>query len=208
METKYISYRTKKRLRKIFTIAQTTLIIIMIAFSTVLLSANLFHKKQCAPDYFGNNFLEMRGNIKQAIDWEFGIYDKLDSVEVTIFNQKNQAITSFFSNKNGDCSIKLPLNDHYILKVSKQGWLSKLIEVDTRVRGDKMKRYRLLFDIDMFEDITGLESSVLLNPVAYVAYNDLVGRFDYNYKYTEEVNKKLKKLYLDYYHIRKTRGSK
>ena len=146
-------------------------------------------------------FLEMNASIKQAKNWERGSVKKLDSATVVIYNSLNQVVKNLNSTKAGRCVINLPLNERFVIRVSKRGWVTKIIEVDTRITRRIRGKYRLNFEVDMFEDIIGLDASVLNKPIANIVYNRTLDRFDYNYKYTDGVNKKLIKLYSDYYRL-------
>jgi len=148
-------------------------------------------------------YLEMLGNVKQAKEWEKGALKNLDSAKFTVYTQENEIYQEAYSNWCGMCMIKLPVNRQFRIVVTKKGWVSKIITVDSRVTDKKLKRYRLPFEIDMFEYIPELDASVLQDPIAGVVYNEYLNCFDYNFEYTDEVNDRLKKLYSDYYHLRK-----
>lgn len=107
------------------------------------------------------------------------------------------------SDKKGRASFKLPLEKIFIVQVSKDGYVSKRIRVDTRVPFKYRKNYLFRFEVDIFEDIPKLDVSVLKRPVAEIRYNIPNQNFLYDFEYTSKINKDLKKLYRDYYLLEK-----
>lgn len=153
--------------------------------------------RNCGKDLF----LDMLGNAKQAKEWELGDLRNLDSALFTVYNEKQEVVGAYYSNHSGMCALKFRINRLFDVKVSKKGWVTKIIKVDTRVPDEKLRKYSLPFEIDLFEDIPELDASVLKEPIAYVVFNNYLNCFDYNFVYTDEVNARLQKLYTDYYRL-------
>jgi hypothetical protein len=145
------------------------------------------------------NYLEMYGVIK--LNEMFVIDGKkyLDSVEVEILNYEGKVLGSIQSNELGKCFFRLPLNEQFVLKISKKGLVSKLINIDTRTSNEESKKYNLPFEIEMYKEIKDLEILLLKEAIASIKYNYYLNDFDYNYKYTKETNEKIKQIYSDYY---------
>lgn len=182
--------------------------IYFLCFSCTIINANISSRNiSIKTTYFTNTyntcFLEINCSIKQAKNLGTGILKKLDSAKIVIFNSSNHVLHNLYSNKAGNCMIFLPLNQHFIIMVSKKGWVTKIIDVNTRVIGCEVRPYRLEFDIDMFEEIVGLNTTVINDPIANVVYNKFSHRFNYNSKYTVGVNKDLRNLYSEYYRLHK-----
>lgn len=125
----------------------------------------------------------------------------LDSALITIL-QNGIPYSEIWTNKRGKCSFKLALNKVYQIEVSKEGFVTKIIEVNTKVR-DRHDYYSFDFDIDIFEKVKGLDVSVLEKPIARVSYNYLDERFGYDVSYTSKINAELKKMYKSYYQLQK-----
>ena len=64
------------------------------------------------------------------------------------------------------------------------------------------------FDIDLFEEIEGLNVEVLREPIAKITYNNFNKTFDYDYNYTVKINNNIKKLYNEYYRLQKAQKEK
>jgi hypothetical protein len=199
MRAKKNNSQCKKEVCCFRVLRKVILLLFILVLNVKVLSKNLAYQNRC----YMNNFLEMKGCVKQARNCESGSLKRLDSANIVVLNEANKVIKNLYSNKAGMCLIILPLNEHFIIRVLKSGWITKIIDIDTRCYGDRSAQYYLNFEIDMFEDIYGLDASVLKQPIADVVFNKFSNRFDYNYKYTDNINKKLRKLYTDYYRSQK-----
>jgi hypothetical protein len=143
-------------------------------------------------------YLEMKGNVRiQKGDMKVEA-KPLDSAIVTIFNG-DIPYSEILTNKKGRCSFKLPLDKIFKIEVSKAGFVTKFFEVNTKVPSEKRDEYSFVFDIDIFEEVKGLDVSVLQKPIAKVAYNVIQEQFAYDINYTSRINFELKKMYKNYY---------
>jgi hypothetical protein len=146
------------------------------------------------------NCLEMQGIVKQSGSDEYSSEYVLDSAVVSVFNETKKTTDSSFSDKEGKCNINLPLNNEYMIRITKKGFLTKILKIDTRIKRHKKHRYVFPFDIDLFRKIEGVDVSYLLkDPIACVHFNSNEKYFDYNYNHTNLVNEKIRKVYADYY---------
>lgn len=149
------------------------------------------------------NYVEMKGNIKllKDKDKEKGV---LDSALVSILNEKKELITTFYSNRKGKVDFKLPLQRKFSIEISKKGCVSKIIEINTKMPQNKVKNYEFSFDIGIFEEVKGLNVSVLKKPIAKINYNTFMSVFDYDYNYTGKINMEIEKMYRDYYDLQQS----
>jgi len=122
----------------------------------------------------------------------------LDSAIITILSG-DIPYSEIFTNKKGRCSFKLPLDKVFKIEVSKHGFVTKFFEVNTKVPSEKRGEFSFVFDIDIFEEVKGLDVSVLQKPIAKVAYNVINEAFAYDVNYTSRINFDLKKMYKNYY---------
>lgn len=149
-----------------------------------------------------DNYLLLKAHVRKspkAIDIdkkEENIW--LDSALITIYYNKIP-YSEILTSKKGKCSFKLSLNKTYLIEVSKEGFVSKSFEVNTKVPTGQNEIYSFDFDIDIFEKVKGLDVSVLEKPIAKVAYNFLDERFAYDVGFTSKINAELKKMYRNYY---------
>lgn len=147
-------------------------------------------------------YLEMRGNVRIQKGESKEELKPLDSAMITIYNGAIP-YSEIFTNKKGKCSFKLPLNKVFKIEVSKNKFVTKFFEVNTKVPNDKKDEYSFVFDIDIFEEVKGLDVTVLKKPIAKVAYNLNSEGFAYDVAYTNRINLDLKKMYKNYYLLEK-----
>jgi hypothetical protein len=199
MNTKVKNSKLKEIVKRNYSIAKIILLISIIGLGTKIVSAIDIYPS----DYTDKYFLEMKGTIKPAEYKDSNVLKNIDSAEVSVINSEDKLFEKVYSNDIGECYLKIPLNEQFIVKISKKGWVTKIINIDTRLNDDKFKKYHMLFEVEMFEDINELNTPVLNHPIANVYFNEYLKKFDYGYRYTNGVNKKIEKIYLNYYNQHK-----
>jgi hypothetical protein len=149
---------------------------------------------------FHNYYLEMRGVIRQTpVDPTATLKGAvLDSVQIKVFADSNRLVAIHYSNKHGECRYKLPLNRQLKLEISKKGYVTKYIDVNSRIPPERKLAYIFPYDIDLFEEIKGLDASILKKPIAKVRYEIEKSNFEYDEAFTSSVNSDLKVLYKSY----------
>jgi hypothetical protein len=145
-----------------------------------------------------DHYLEMKGNVRQSRGSEKEESKMLDSALVTIYNG-DVPYSEIWTNKKGKCSFKLPLDKEFSIEVSKEGYVTKFFEINTKVPAEKKTAFSFSFDIDIFEEVKGLDVNVLKKPIAKVAYNVIMEQFVYDVNYTSRINFELRKMYKNYY---------
>ena len=63
--------------------------------------------------------------------------------------------------------------------------------------------YYFEFGVDIFEEVQGLDVSMLREPVAKIFFNTFTKKFDYDYNYTAKINNDVKALYKNYEALKK-----
>ena len=108
------------------------------------------------------------------------------------------------SDNEGWIAFQLPLQKFYTIKISKMGYVTKIITVDAKMaKGYLTGDYYFEFGVDLFEEIEDLDVSMLKNPVAKIFFNTFTKKFDYDYNYTVKINTDVKKLYRNYELLKK-----
>ncbi|MCW3086341.1 MAG: hypothetical protein JWP12_3707 [Bacteroidetes bacterium] len=152
-------------------------------------------------------YLELKGTVRQLKGNESENAKEenvkpLDSALVTIYSG-DVPYSEFWTNKKGKCSFKLPLDKNFKIQISKEGFVTKYIFVSTKIPESKKDVFSFNFDVDIFQELRGLDVSVLKNPIAKVSYNIPLEGFAYDVNYTNRINSDLKKMYKDYYKLQK-----
>jgi hypothetical protein len=127
---------------------------------------------------------------------------KLDGATVTLFkNGKEQEKT--VTSPSGKFNFKLESNADYTIKFSKPGHVSKIVSVSTKgippddIMGFKEGEDIFTFagwEISLFEEIPGLNTSILNNPVAKISYNSVARTFDYDKQYSKSIQAQMTQL--------------
>jgi hypothetical protein len=149
---------------------------------------------------FHNYYLEMRGVIRQTlVDPTATLKGAvIDSTCISVFSDSNRLIATHYSNKHGECRYKLPLNRQMRLEISKKGYVTKFIEINSKVPPERKLAYIFPYDIDLFEEIQGLDAGILKEPIAKVRYDIEKSNFEYDEAFTTSANSDLKLLYKSY----------
>jgi hypothetical protein len=176
------------------------LFIVFTLFST-------FVKAQDARDSLigdGDHFLEMRGKVFKSMGQQRDEDKKgLDSAEIRVTNEVGKEVIFGLTDEKGRLAFRLPLGRRFTINISKKGYVKKMISVDTHVPPDLDKDFTFTFDIDIFEKVSGLDVSVLDQPVAKVSFRITDKNFSYDAAYTNKVNAGLQKMYREYYNLEK-----
>jgi len=146
-------------------------------------------KKDTAKKYF----LDMKGKVtqgKKALNRSF----------IRIYADSSPVVMQKIETDNeGWLAFQLPLQKFYTIKVSKVGYVTKIITVDAHMpKSFETGDYYFEFSIDLFEEIQGLDVSLLKDPVTKIFFNTFNKGFDYDYNYTVKINNDVKKLYQEY----------
>jgi hypothetical protein len=134
------------------------------------------------------------GMIGKVMYGEKSISDATIRIYTDSSSSSNPFIETVTNNK-GECFFELPLQKNYTMTVSKQGFVSKIITVDTHVPEQMQNFYLFAFDVDLFEEIPGLDVSLLKEPISKVFFNTFNKSFDYDYNYAVLINNKVEELY-------------
>jgi len=126
----------------------------------------------------------------------------LDSALITIYSG-DIPYSEIWTNKKGKCTFRLPMDKNFKIEITKAGFVTKSVIVSTKVPAEKRDIFSFGFDVDIFEEVKGLDVSVLKNPIAKVAYNVQMSGFAYDVTYTTRINADLKKMYKNYYRLQK-----
>lgn len=122
---------------------------------------------------------------------------------IKVINSNNYLIASYFTDKKGKVSFQLPLDKKYKLIIQKKGYVTKIVEVNATVPKDVNNAYIFGVDVALFAEVKNLNTDILLKPVAKVQYDKMSKEFNYDVAYTHKINGELKKMYKEYYTLKK-----
>lgn len=124
---------------------------------------------------------------------------------IKIINGNNYLVGSYFTDKKGKVSFQLPLDKKFKVIIQKKGYVSKIVEINTDVPKDVNNAFIFGVDVALFEEVKNLNTDVLLKPVAKIKYDKMSKEFNYDQVYTHKVNGELKKMYKEYYTLKKNK---
>lgn len=122
---------------------------------------------------------------------------------IKVINSNNYLIASYFTDKKGNASFKLPLDNKYKLIIQKKGYVSKIVEVNTSLPKEINNAFIFGVDIALFAEVKDLNTEVLQKPIAKIHFDKMSKQFNYDVAYTHKVNGDLKKMYKEYYDLKK-----
>ncbi len=196
----------KQSTNKLFVFFRTFAFIALCTFLFIQSSpksiGTLNDKKLILSDTSSDYYLELKGIVRQSKGNIDAQRKAVDSALITLY-VNDIPYSEIWTNKKGKCIFKLALDKVYKVEVSKKGFVTKFFEVNTKVPAKKRDAFIFNFDIDIFEEVKGLNVSVLQKPIAKVAYAALEEQFAYDTRYTGSINFELKKMYKDYYLFQK-----
>jgi hypothetical protein len=144
--------------------------------------------------------LEMEGMIKMAPVVGKEKREAMDSTTISIYDESKTKIHTYYTDKSGMCHFNLPLDSKFEVICARKRYVSKIIDVDTRVPKEKLRNFQFSFDISMFEEIREVEVPELKQAIAHISYDISIDCFaPYDEDRTDLINRDLSKRYHAYY---------
>lgn len=130
--------------------------------------------------------------LAQADDWLFVIDGKvkdmdtkraLEGVSVQIFKANGSKVQTSSTPAGGTFKFKADPNQEYTIKVCKNGYVCKIISVSTMnvvMRENASSQFKFAATIELFEEVKGVDYSILEKPIGQIYYNQTAQDFDWN----------------------------
>lgn len=138
--------------------------------------------------------LDINGNVKNLTE-----KSKLDGATITV-TRNGKPYQTMSSASGGKFKLKLDPEGDYEIVFTKPGFTSKKIVASTKGIPPEDAKYGFEFPMEMnlFEEVPGLDVSILKQPIGRIAFNPATGYMDYDQKYTESIQKELDRLMKDF----------
>ncbi|MBL1231449.1 MAG: hypothetical protein COA31_001880 [Flavobacteriales bacterium] len=143
--------------------------------------------------------LDVKGTVKNE-----DTKKRFEGVTITI--KRNGAVWKTINTPaNGEFVLELPPDAVYLVEFSKPGFTGKKIEFSTKNVPPEDAKYGFEFPMEMnlFEEVEGLDVSILDKPIAKVAFDPAYGYMDFDPNYTKSIQKELEQLKKDHEQKRK-----
>ncbi|NUM51529.1 MAG: hypothetical protein HUU48_10495 [Flavobacteriales bacterium] len=134
--------------------------------------------------------LDINGNVKNLTE-----KSKLDGATITV-TRNGKPYQTLTSASGGKFKLKLDPEGDYEIVFTKPGFTPKKIIATTKGIPPEDAKYGFEFPMEMnlFEEVPGLDVSILKQPIGKIAFNPATGYVDYDQKYTESIQKELDRL--------------
>ena len=152
-----------------------------------------------APELKAQWKLDVKGTVKNE-----DTKKRFEGVTITI--KRNGAVWKTINTPaNGEFILELPPDAVYLVEFSKPGFTGKKIEFSTKNVPPEDAKYGFEFPMEMnlFEEVEGLDVSILDKPIAKVAFDPAYGYMDFDPNYTKSIQKELEQLKKDHEQKRK-----
>ena len=134
--------------------------------------------------------------ITTAIEVQNEDGEGVSGVSAKLFN-KGQEEKSITTTSSGIVTFTLEPNSDYLIELSKNGFVSKIISVNTKIPSYEDQQFEVAFPVLLFQPCEGLDYSVLQKPVVKLVHNEKRRDFMPEKVYDEVMQEKLSKLYED-----------
>lgn len=109
--------------------------------------------------------------------------------KVEIIDSKGGVATILLANGRRNFEVKLQKNESFIIKISKEGYVSKRIAINTGISVQLTDLTEFAFNTELvsLNDAQGLKNSVTAVPVAFIRFDLLTDSFIYDLDYATQV---------------------
>lgn len=97
----------------------------------------------------------------------------------------------YITRANGRFQFDLDPNHEYVIKVSQFGKVSKMVKLNAYLPKEEFGNWEVGFNVELFDQMEGLDVTVLKDPIAVIFFDKQKGYFDYDENYSKLVAHKL-----------------
>ncbi len=127
----------------------------------------------------------------------------MKGVIIKVLNENDYLVASYFTDKKGKSNFSLPLDKKFKVLITKKGYVTKIVEINTAVPKEVNAAFIFPVDVAIFAEVKNLNTAVLNKPIARVQFNNMQKEFVYDITYTHKINGELKKMYKEFYQLKK-----
>ena len=154
---------------------------VFIIFSMLVFSIKIYGQTKLKDSLI---CLEIKGKITN-------IGNKSDDTYRTELIYYNNVISKEFVNVNKSFKYCLKKDAIYTIRISKQGYITKLISIYTKIPEKHDELYRLDFETELIEERKSkkLNADALEFPITIIYYDDTANWFYFNEEYTSNIKR-------------------
>ncbi|MBL7888536.1 MAG: hypothetical protein JNL24_03225 [Bacteroidia bacterium] len=124
--------------------------------------------------------------------------EPLDGVTIKLYKENEELVWEQITNipyHDHSFSFSLLRNSHYSIEVSKDGYISRLVSIDTRIPDDvqvkAVNKFVFEFEVDLVKEIKMKDDFYIDFPIAIISYNATRGAFENHDDYTKHIKEKI-----------------
>ncbi|MEI6523431.1 MAG: hypothetical protein WCO37_08050 [Bacteroidota bacterium] len=145
------------------------------------------------------HYLEMQCEVTEPTK-ENG---KISSVVVPvvlfrIYDDKGALIKAVFADEKGKCKFRLGFQKKYKIIISRKGFYSKILSIDTKIPTDLNTAYIFPADITFYREQEKLDAKIFKEPIAIIVFSSKTKQFEYDNLYSKKLDYDLKKIKTEY----------
>ncbi len=131
--------------------------------------------------------IRVNGSVK-----EVDSNQKMENVEVQIL-QDGKTFDSYKTSGSAKFEFNLPLGSIYEIKFSKNGFVSKKIQINTKYipEEDQEGGFKLDLDMSLFAYVEGFNESILEEPIGIAQYDAERNAIEFDFDYTNKIMNKI-----------------
>ena len=138
----------------------------------------------------------------KALSQHLIVYSRIDIIDGDLSGSKlnlkvdGNQVTSVKPQRNGRVETKLEFNKTYTLEYTKPGYVTKRIQINTRVPDEEKNEVfgPIDFAVELFKDYEGLETVIFDKPVAKIFYKPRANGFTYDVEYSRLIKDKIERV--------------
>jgi hypothetical protein len=103
--------------------------------------------------------------------------------------QDDEIYVAFNADETGKYKFNLPINHNYRVVYGGKDFVNKEILINAHELPKKKYGHNVKLDLGMFKNFDGVDYSFLAEPVALIAYDDIMGKLSFDEKYSKKQSK-------------------
>jgi hypothetical protein len=145
------------------------------------------------------HYLEMQCAVTEPIKDKGKITSEVVPVVLfRIYDDKGALIKAVFADEKGKCKFRLGFQKKYKIIISRKGFYSKILSIDTKIPTDLNTAYIFPADITFYREQAKLDAKIFKEPVAIIIFSTKTKQFEYDDLYSRKLSYDLKRIQTDY----------
>jgi hypothetical protein len=145
------------------------------------------------------HYLEMQCEVTEPIKEKGKISTAVVPVVLfRIYDDKGALIKAVFADEKGKCNFRLGFQKKYKIIISRKGFYSKILSIDTKIPTDLNTAYIFPADISFYREQEKLDAKIFKEPIAIIIFSSKTKQFEYDDLYSKKLDYDLKKIKTEY----------